>query len=196
MNKNQESYFETIKCEDFEVFNLEYHKKRISKTVGVNFNLQEYIYPPSTKLLKCKVTYTQNEIINIKYDEYIKKDIKSFKLVYDDNILYSKKSINRHDINNLNLQKKDCDEIIIIKNNLITDTSIANIAIYYNNQWLCTKKPLLEGTTMKRLINDGILKENNITVDMLKKSSKIALMNAMIDFDIITNFKLKDSNDK
>ena len=32
-------YFETIKCEDFEIFNLEYHNKRVSNTIGLNINL-------------------------------------------------------------------------------------------------------------------------------------------------------------
>ena len=36
-------YFETIRCEDFEIFNLEYHNKRVANTIGLNINLQEYI---------------------------------------------------------------------------------------------------------------------------------------------------------
>ena len=89
-----------------------------------------------------------------------------------------------------------CDEIIIVKNNLICDTSKANIAIFLNKEWLTPKIPLLKGTTMQRYINNGTLKQKDITVDMLKQSSKIALLNAMIDFDIINNFSLKDTNDK
>ena len=26
-------YFETIKCEDFEVFNLDFHNKRVARTI-------------------------------------------------------------------------------------------------------------------------------------------------------------------
>ena len=29
---NENIYFETIKCEDFEIFNLEYHNKRVVNT--------------------------------------------------------------------------------------------------------------------------------------------------------------------
>ena len=36
-------YFETIKCDDYEIFNLDYHNKRIANTIGLNLNLQEYI---------------------------------------------------------------------------------------------------------------------------------------------------------
>ena len=48
-------FFETIKCDDFEVFNLEYHNKRVANTIGLNIDLQEYIYPISGELLRCKV---------------------------------------------------------------------------------------------------------------------------------------------
>ncbi len=98
-------YFETIRCDDFEVFNLEYHKKRIAKTVGLNINLEEYIYPPSECLTKCKLQYDSNHIIQIDYSTYVKKQIRSFKVVFDDTIEYSKKYIDRHDIEKL-YQKK------------------------------------------------------------------------------------------
>ena len=77
------------------------------------------------------------------------------------------------------------------KNNIVTDTSIANIAIYYENTWITSKNCLLKGTTRDRLINDKILIEKDITVEMLKEATKIALMNAMIDFDIKEDYSLK-----
>ncbi len=183
------TYFETIKCEDEEVFHLDYHNKRIARTIGLNLNLQEYIYPPNNKLLKCKVIYNNNEIINIEYDEYKLKEINTFKLIYDDNISYKYKAVNRKEINNLYSQKDNNDEIIIIKNGLVTDTSIANIAIYENGIWLTPKIPLLQGTTLDRLIDENIIKQADITLNQLIKSPKIALMNAMIGFKVIENFK-------
>ena len=59
-------YFETIRCEDFEVFNLEYHNKRVTNTIGLNINLQEYIYPISDELLRCKVIYDESGIIDVR----------------------------------------------------------------------------------------------------------------------------------
>ncbi len=185
-------YFETIKCEDLEVFNLSYHKKRIQNTVGLNISLEEYIYPPSDKLLKCKVIYDDTGVIEISYDSYLAKKINSFKLVYDDNINYNKKSINRLELEKLLEYKDDEDEIIIVKNGLLTDTSIANIAIYYENEWITPRLPLLEGTCRSRLIDEAKIKEKDITVDMLKSSEKIATLNAMVDFNEIIDFTIKD----
>ncbi|UTJ06166.1 aminotransferase class IV family protein [Arcobacter roscoffensis] len=181
-------YFETIKCDDYEVFNLEYHQKRIAKTVGLNINLSEYVYPISNKLLRCKLIYDETGILEVNYFEYKKRDIKTFKLVYDENIEYSKKYLNRKSLDELYTKKENYDEIIIIKDGFISDTSIANIAIFYDNKWLTPKKPLLEGTTRTRLIEEGKLQEKDISIKMLQKCEKLALMNAMIGFDAIENY--------
>jgi 4-amino-4-deoxychorismate lyase len=187
---NENIYFETIKCEDFEIFNLEYHNKRVANTIGLNINLQEYIYPPSEELLRCKITYNDNEVLNVEYFPYIKREIKSFKLIFDDEISYGKKYLNREKLDNLFSKKDSCDEIIIIKNGIITDTSIANIAIFYENIWLTSKNYLLNGTTRNRLLEEKFLIEKDITLEMLKDASKIALMNAMIGFDIKEDYTL------
>ncbi len=181
-------YFETVKCEDYEIFNLEYHNKRVANTIGLNINLQEYIYPLSEELLRCKVTYNDFEVLNVEYFPYKKRDITSFKLIFDDEISYSKKYLNRENLDSLFSRKEDCDEIIIIKNGVVTDTSIANIAIFYENKWITSKNCLLNGTTKQRLLDSKFLVEKDISVKMLKKASQIALMNAMIDFDIKQNY--------
>ncbi|OCL87661.1 hypothetical protein AAX26_00749 [Aliarcobacter thereius] len=185
-------YFETIKCEDFEVFNLNYHNKRVTKTIGKNLNLQEYINPISDELLRCKVIYDENEIISVDYFPYKKREIKSFKLIYENDINYSKKYLNREKIDELFLKKESCDEIIIVKNGVVRDTSIANIAIFYDGYWIVSKNSLLEGTTKTRLLEEKNLVEKDISVEMLKEAEKIALLNSMIGFDIINEFEISD----
>jgi 4-amino-4-deoxychorismate lyase len=184
-------YFETIKCFDNEVFNLEYHNRRVANTIGLNLNLQEYIYPPSSKLYRCKLIYNEYEVLDVQYFEYTKRHIKSFKLIFDDIIEYSKKYLNREDLEKLFLKREYADEIIIVKNGLVTDTSIANIAIFDGQVWLTPKNCLLEGTTKSRLLEERFLIEKNVTVDMLKDAKKIALMNAMIDFDILDEYEIE-----
>lgn len=181
-------YFETIKCDDFEIFNLEYHQKRVANSIGMNLSLQDYIYPLSNKLLRCKVIYSEDGIEDVQYFEYKKRTIKSFKLVFDDEIDYSKKYLDRRCIDEHYSKKASTDEIIIIKNGLITDTSIANIAIFDGHNWLTPKIPLLQGTTRDRLLEEKRIFEKDITVDMLKGAKKVALMNAMIDFDILEDY--------
>ncbi|MAD42140.1 MAG: branched-chain amino acid aminotransferase [Arcobacter sp.] len=187
---NKETYFETIKCDDYEVFNLAYHCSRIANTIALNINLQDYIYPPSNKLLKCKVTYNDEGVLDVQYSEYKKREIKSFKIIFDDDIQYSKKSTNRKKLDTLFEKRDNCDEVIIIKNGIVHDTSIANIAILYKGTWITSKSCLLKGTTRQRYLNDNLLIEKDISLDMLKEAEKIALMNAMIDFDEINDYSL------
>ena len=184
------NYFETIKCDDKEVYNLNYHEKRIANTIGKNINLLDYIYPPNNQLLKCKVIYNEDEIIDVAFDIYNKRDLRVFKIITDNEIEYKYKYKNRDTLNYLFSQKDTADEIIIIKNNLITDTTIANIAILIDDQWYTPKTPLLPGTTRQRYIDNGILKEKNIDINTFKKAKKIALLNAMIDFDVIDDYKI------
>jgi len=181
-------YFETIKCEDYEVYNLSYHNKRVSNTISMNLNLQEYIYAPSNKLLRCKLIYDDSGILEVNYFPYKKREIKSFKLVFDDNIEYSKKYLDRSSLDKLSEKKGECDEIIIIKNGFVSDTSIANIAIFDGDIWITPKKPLLNGSTRDRMLNEQLMIEKDITVEMLQNSKKLALMNAMIDFDEIKDY--------
>ena len=184
------NYFETIKCDDTEVYNLKYHEKRMANTIGKNINLLDYIYPPNSQLLKCKVIYTEDEVLDVLFDLYKKRDVKIFKLVEDDKIDYKYKYESRDNINYLYTKKDAADEIIIVKNNLITDTTIANIAIFIDEQWYTPKRPLLKGTTRQRYIDNGKLKEKDIDINTFKKAEKIALLNAMIDFDVIENYKI------
>ncbi|WP_418184951.1 aminotransferase class IV family protein [Aliarcobacter vitoriensis] len=184
-------FFETIKCEDFEVFNLDYHNKRVANTIGLNINLQEYINPISPELLRCKVIYDENGILDVQYFPYKKREIKSFKIVVDDSIDYSKKYLNRTKLDELYKKRDTCDEVIIVKNGIVTDTTIANIAVFYEDFWISSKNCLLNGTTRARLIQEKKIFEKDITLDMLKNSSKIALFNAMIDFDEIKDFNIE-----
>ena len=188
--KQNHTYFETIKCDDFEVFNLDYHKRRMANTTGINFNLEEYIYPLNGELLKCRVVYNRDEILDISYAPYSPREIKSFKLIFDNDIEYKYKSTDRDKIDQLFSLKEDCDEIIIVKNDLITDTSIANIAIYTDGNWYTPKTPLLPGTTRQRYLDEGKIKEKDIDVNLFKSAEKIALLNAMVDFRVIEDFNI------
>ena len=184
-------YFETIKCEDFEVYNLDYHHKRVARTIGKNLNLQEYINPQTNELLRCKLVYDDNEILNVEYFTYKKREFKNFKIIFDDNIDYSKKYLNRDTLDKLYEKREDCDDIIIIKDEIVTDTSIANIAILYDDIWITSKNCLLEGTTRARLIEDKKIIEKDISLDMLYKAKKIAIFNAMLDFIELNDYSFK-----
>ncbi|WP_419771367.1 MAG: aminotransferase class IV [Candidatus Marinarcus sp.] len=184
----EETFFETIKCDDGISHNLEYHSRRIARTISLNINLHEYILPINDDALKCKVIYDMYGILDVIYEPYVRKEIKTFKIIEDNTLEYKFKSTNRDAINALLEHKDGADEIIIVQNELVTDTSIANIAIYDGESWFTTKQPLLQGTTRERFLDNKALIERDITVEMLKNSKKIALLNAMVGMYIIDDY--------
>ena len=73
-------------------------------------------------------------------------------------------------------------EAVFIKEGLIADTSIANIACKIDDKWLTPKKPLLEGTTRARLLDEKKLILADISVEDFKRATSIAFLNALTGF--------------
>lgn len=186
-------FLETIKAVDGKALHVEYHQKRYEEVLrefGIDEvqNLQTFLNPPKYGLYRCRLTYDLSQTsqkIEVEYLEYKKREIKNLKVIFDNDIQYSKKSTCRDDLDKLYDLKDDADDILIIKNLLVSDTSIANIAFYIDGSWLTPKTPLLKGTTRARLLDEGKIIEADIKVQDIKKFSKIALLNAMIGFDIL-----------
>jgi len=189
-------YLETIKSIDGRIFNLEYHQWRLdsvlnSLNVKVKYNLSKLLLPPKVGVFRCRVVYDENDI-TVEYLAYTKRQINKLKLLYSDEIEYSKKYENREQIDRLLLQKDDCDDILIVKNSFITDTSIANIAFYDGVDWITPKQPLLLGTTRQRLLDKKQIIQKDIRPIEIKSFQKVALMNAMVDFDIIVQENIRE----
>ena len=178
--------FETIKIENGKICNIEWHNRRLNKTRLELFGetkalkLQKYI-TPTIELQRCRVLYSQ-DIQSVNYFPYQAKKIQNIQIIKS-TIDYAYKYNDRSEINKL-INNCDYNEIIIEKNGLLTDTTIANIAFYDGLSWLTPKTPLLEGTTRARLIEDGFLKLKDIKKEDIKNYSHFALMNAMIGFQI------------
>lgn len=180
------SCFETIKIKDGKIFNLDWHNRRFNATQKMLFlnsstmDLQTVITPPKSGLYRCKIIYGNNTIHSIEYFPYKAKEITHFTIVKS-HLDYQYKYTDRSSFQKLLLGN---NEIIIEKDGLLTDTSIANIAFFDGTSWLTPKTPLLAGTTRARLLEENFLKLENIKKENLQKYSNFALMNAMIGFRI------------
>jgi len=189
---NRSKFLETIRVVDAKAQNLEYHQRRMYDALGSDiYRLDMLIEAPSCGVYRCRVIY-DNESISIEYHPYKKRHIESLKIVESNSILYDKKYLDREAIEALFAKRGESDDILIVKNSLITDTSIANVAFFDSKRWLTPKTPLLAGTTRQRLLDEGKIFEADIYLDDLKRYTKMALMNAMIDFDIIAKEKIED----
>jgi 4-amino-4-deoxychorismate lyase len=153
---------------------------------NTQYDLASLISPPDNTLYRCRIVYDDTSL-NIEYIPYKKREIKSLQAIQADGLDYALKYADRTDLDRLFAQKGDADDILIIQNGLITDTSIANIAFFDGTKWLTPKHPLLKGTTRARLLDEKKIFESDIYIDDLKKFTHFALLNAMIGFDEIKN---------
>ena len=180
---------ETIKIEDGKVQHLGYHQKRFDKSREALFNiknpiaLSSFIETPENGLYRCRIVY-DSDIRSVEYIPYAEKEIQKLKAVSAD-IDYAYKYENRTAFKKLLDAYSDFDEVIIVKEGYVTDTSISNLAFYDGKQWYTPRRPLLEGTTRARLLEEGFLMTKEIKITEIKKYKKVALMNAMIGFKII-----------
>jgi len=184
--------FETIKIENGQIENIEWHNRRCNRSRAELFNakaqlnLETFITPPPTGLYRCRVTYKE-DIQSIEYIPYTPKTFHKFTIVKSQ-IEYAYKYDNREELNNL--QNLHQNEIIIEKDGFLTDTSIANIAFYNGQEWLTPKTPLLKGTMREKLLHNQLLIPKNIRKEELQNFSHFALMNAMIGFQIQKNINI------
>jgi len=185
--------FETIKINDGQIYNIDWHNKRCNKTRKELFkknnllDLRDFIEAPKKGLFRCRIVYAE-DILSIRYIPYSPKVINTFKIIKSQ-LNYKYKYDNREALNTL--LHPDYDEIIIEKNNLLTDTSIANIAFYTGKQWITPKKPLLHGTIREKLLHENFLEPKNIKSSEILNFSHFALMNAMIGFQIQKSINIK-----
>ena len=77
-------------------------------------------------------------------------------------------------------QRGDADEVVIVKNGLLTDTSYSNIALFDGQRWVTPRHPLLQGTMRQSLLDTGQLVERDIRDDEGGRYEKVSLINAMM----------------
>ncbi len=182
---------ETIKLKDGQLFNLEFHSKRLNEARKACFgerselNLRELIRVPDDKkkgLFRCRVTYTKH-IEEIEFIPHIYRSVKSLKLIVDNTIDYTYKYKNRDYLQSLFKQRGDADDILIVKNGFITDSFTANPIFFDGNRWWSPKTTLLNGTQREKLITEGKIFCCDIRPEDLQKYQKVGLINALQDME-------------
>jgi 4-amino-4-deoxychorismate lyase len=134
-------------------------------------------------VLKCRVIY-RREIEAIEFESYQIRSIQSLKLIVADDLDYHFKYFDREAINKLLKERGNCDDIIIVKDGLLTDASYANLLLHDGNEWITPARPLLKGTMRAHLLDSGKITEADIPVLTLKNYEKIKLINAMMPFEL------------
>jgi len=183
---------ETIRIDNGIPVNLEYHRNRMYRSIsdlyGIRkeINLHSLIQVPGAFLsgkVKCRVEY-DTEIRKTEYLRYVLREIKSLRLVEDNEIEYRYKSADRSRLDVLYGSRGDCDDILIIKNGLVTDSYYANCILRSaDGSWVTPDSCLLKGTRRSSLLDKGLIREERVTVSDIKNFAEVRLINAMIDIN-------------
>jgi 4-amino-4-deoxychorismate lyase len=184
-------FIETIKLLDGQFYNLDYHQRRLEETqcaMGgkITIDLKKKLLAeqkrPSQGLFKTRVIYDQ-QIQLIEFVPYSIKPIQYLKIVEADTIDYGFKFENRTSLNNLYEQRNSCDEIIIVKNKMITDASYANIVFKRGEEWITPISYLLNGTMRQYLLMQKKIIAEAIFLADIRKFEKVKLINSMLGFN-------------
>ncbi len=180
--------FETIRIENGKIRYPEEHEKRMLCSGNALFgakdpiSLDQVIRIPgefSSGIVRCRVDYGI-KIDMVKFTPYRLKTLKKFQIVLNDEIEYPFKYSDRSALESLLRDKKTADEIILVQDGLITDTSYSNLIFYDGLNWITPSTPLLHGTCRERLIREGKITERKISLQDLYSFSGFKIINAMI----------------
>jgi 4-amino-4-deoxychorismate lyase len=184
-------FIETIKLLDGQFYNMDYHQQRVNKTLQEffapksNINLKNDLLKnevPKKGFFKCRVIYGST-IISVEFLPYSIKPIQSLKVIESDLIEYDFKFENREALIALYERRVSGDEVIIVKNKMVTDASYANLVFKRGNEWVTPGTYLLNGTMRQSLLDKGIIKEEAISVSDIRKFEKVKLINSMLGMD-------------
>lgn len=187
-----QSFIESISYQQEQMPLLHWHQQRFVRTQLANFGqllypdlraaMAAFQAPTDDKKYKCRVEYSA-ENLDLAFIPYLPRVIKRLVLRTADKIHYGFKSTDRSQLNALTKGLHPDEEILIIREGYLTDSSFSNIALYSNGDWLTPEAPLLEGVHRQFLLEKGILKMAAIHLNNIKLFSKIRLINAMTDWE-------------
>ena len=183
-------FIESIKVEDQEIFLLEFHQKRINQTFS-HFGkegsidlkkIYNHLEHDEDGLFKLRLVYDLDKKKRTQMIPYAIPEIQDFQLVENNSFDYSFKFEDRKELDKMKMKAK-AEEIIIVKNNHITDTSFSNILFLKGKDWFTPSTYLLNGVQRQNLLKQKKIKETEITLQNIKQFSHFQLINALNDFD-------------
>lgn len=179
---------ETIAVENGKLQNLAYHQQRYRQALAEYYpnqavvmrNLSDITPPPEFQqgLVRCRIDYNATQQ-QVRFFPYQRRLIRTFQPVICDQIDYHLKFSDRTLLEQLYAQRNGCDEIMIVKQGLITDCSIGNLILLQNGIWYTPEKPLLYGTQRAKLLAENRILLRDIRIQDLQQYSEIRVINAL-----------------
>ena len=120
-------FVETIRIEGGKAMNLPLHEARMIATRAhfaphaAPISLQKWLddAPLSDERIKARVVYDVNGVCETTFQTYKRREIQWLRMVEDNDISYTFKSADRHELDRLQAFRNGCDEVLIVKNGLV-----------------------------------------------------------------------------
>jgi 4-amino-4-deoxychorismate lyase len=179
---------ETIRLENGKLDRLDYHQQRLDYSLKSLFpgssklNLKAILSDavlPKEGLFKCRIVYNDRDHA-IEFAPYIIRPISSLRRVERNSISYDFKFEDRSELDEAFFSRQNQDDVLIIKEGKVTDTSYSNIVFKRGEEWITPVSCLLKGTMRQFLLDSRMIREEEIREADLKNFEKFKLINAMV----------------
>ena len=187
---------ESIRAENGQFFLLDYHQDRLERTFQAVFKrscpwqLKDLLpAAPNQGLFKLRFLYNATTY-SIEVLPYVPKEIKTLKLVEIGEYTYPHKWTDRTVINTAFAQRGNCDDVLMTKNGLLTDSSYCNILLFDGSNWVTPLQPLFNGVQRSYLLDHKKIQTATIATTELSHYRSFQLINAMNPFDPEQRFQL------
>lgn len=180
-------FFETLLVREGRIPFLPWHLERAARTRKRVFGLSGALAFPALPKECRKGTWRMKVVYGKKAEEVLfqpyRRNLRTNLRTVESDLEYTYKSADRKTLDTLFQQRGDADDVLIVKNGRITDTTIANIAFFDGRRWITPAAPLLRGTARERLIRSRFLTPEAVPVrDLHERFKLFGLMNALTGF--------------
>lgn len=179
---------ETIRISDGSYHDLDSHMNRMLESSLEAFGEKVIMAKDLLRIpedmrsgtVKCRIRYN-TQIENITFSHYSPRTIGSLRLVQCEGIDYHLKYADRSIFDELSKMKAGCDEILVVRNGFITDTSFSNVAFSREGKLFVPDTFLLNGCMRQKLLREGKAAAIPVRPADIHLFEKVFLINAMLD---------------
>lgn len=183
-------FLETIKLLDGNFFRLPLHQQRVNRAftecypktkVPDLISIIQNSDFPLNGLYKCRILFNKNDY-KIEFEPYVRKEISSLQLISTKIQTFYYKPADRSVYQQAFKLRKNCDDVLLVRDGLITDTSYANIAFFNGVNWITPEIPLIYGVNRASLLAEQKIVALPVKISDLSNFQFFRLFNAMIEF--------------
>ncbi|GAB2478031.1 aminotransferase class IV [Algoriphagus taiwanensis] len=183
--------FETLCLLEGQIRHAEWHERRFAHSYFREFGrlpsfslLEGVCIPEEFQKGKNRLRILYNsEGTKAEIEPYQTAPLNRLRLIEAPEIDYSLKWRDRSALDQLKQQRGDADDVLILQHGAIRDTSYCNVVFFDGKDWLTPATPLLEGTARARLIAEGKIVPQELTLSDLPKMQGFRLINALREFE-------------